>query len=36
MKDPTPSVMFSLGFQFFAPFAELVERGINPKVKDVF
>jgi hypothetical protein len=28
--------MLSLSFQFFAPFAELVKKGINPEVEDVF
>jgi hypothetical protein len=35
VRDSTPSTMLSLKFQFFALSAKLVERGINPKAKDV-
>jgi len=36
MRDLVLRIMFSLKFQFSALFVELVKRGINPKVEDVF
>jgi hypothetical protein len=35
MRDPTPGAVFSLRFLFFAPFVELIKKGINPKVEYV-
>jgi hypothetical protein len=35
MRDPTLGIVFSSKFQFSTPYAKLVEKGINPKVKDV-
>jgi len=36
VRDIVPGTMFSSRFQFFAPFVELVEKGINFETKDVF
>ncbi len=35
MRDPALDAMVSSRFQFSAPSAKLVERGINPEAKDV-
>jgi hypothetical protein len=35
MRDPIPSVVFSVRFQLSAPTTELIKRGINHEAKDV-
>jgi hypothetical protein len=35
MNDPTPCAVFSSRFQFSAPFAEFIKRGINLEAEDV-
>jgi hypothetical protein len=35
MRDPALGTVFSSRFQFFAPSASLIERGINLEAEDV-